>query len=230
TDNNGCLGTSATYTLVINAPPVITPAAVAAQKGSPAVVAASLGTAGDDLTAANALTTMIVSSPAGVTVGSVAVAANGAITATVAADCTATVGANAVSIKFTDGGGLFTTANFTVNVSANTAPALTYTSPQSVVFGGSLNVTPTAATDNGSITGYSIVSVTPALATAPTVNGSGVVAITNAGPSGSHVITVQATDNCGTTTNASFTLNVNCQTITVTAPVTNTGTVGMAFS
>jgi hypothetical protein len=62
--------------------------------------------------------------------------------------------------------------------------------------------------------------VTPALATAPTVNASGVVAISNAGAPGNHVITVQATDNCGTTTNTSFTLNVACPTITLApAPV-----------
>jgi hypothetical protein len=89
-----------------------------------------------------------------------------------------------------------------------------------VAFAGSLNVTPTAATDNGSITGYSIVSVTPALTAAPTVNSGGVVSITNAGAPGAHAITVQATDNCGTTTNASFTLNVGCPTITLApAPI-----------
>ena len=75
---------------------------------------------------------------------------------------------------------------------------------------------PATASDNGAITGYQIISVVPPLTTAPTVNAAGVVSITNALPTGAHIITVRATDNCGAPTDASFTLTVGCPTITVT--------------
>jgi len=39
-------------------------------------------------------------------------------------------------------------------------------------------------------------------------NTTGVVSVSNAAPAGAHTITVRATDNCGATTDASFTLNV----------------------
>ena len=40
-------------------------------------------------------------------------------------------------------------------------------------------------------------------------NTSGVISVSNAAPVGAHSITVRATDNCGATTDASFTLNVS---------------------
>ena len=93
-------------------------------------------------------------------------------------------------------------------VDANTSPNVVYPAPPSLAFGGSTTVTPTTATDNGTITGYSVLSVVPVLTTVPTVNASGVVSISNAQPAGNHVITIRATDNCGATTDASFTLSV----------------------
>ena len=48
---------------------------------------------------------------------------------------------------------------------------------------------------------------------------------------GSFPIVVTVTDGNGCTgTNPSYTLTINCPTITVTNPVTNTGTSGTAFS
>jgi hypothetical protein len=94
-------------------------------------------------------------------------------------------------------------------VNADTPPDLVYPTPQSLGLGGPLSVTPTTAGDNGSITGYTVVSVVPALTTAPTVSSNGVVSIANAQPAGSHVITIRATDNCSATKDASFTLDVS---------------------
>ena len=82
---------------------------------------------------------------------------------------------------------------------------------------------------NGSITGFSVQSVTPALTIAPSVNGSGVVSITNANLSGLHTVTIRATDNCNATTDASFTLTVgnNAPTILAGAALTRQqGTAG----
>jgi CSLREA domain-containing protein len=212
-----------------NPPPtIVAGAALTRQQGS-AASNSPIATVSDPNQTAGTLTVTATTVPAGLTVMNI-VNTNGTITADVAASCLATLGANTIVLTVTDSFGATATANLTVNVTANTAPSLVYATPQNVTAGNSLNVSPTTATDNGSITGYSIVSVTPALSTAPTVNASGMVAITNAGPSGSHVITVRATDNCNATTDASFTLNVNCQTITVTAPATNTGTISTAFS
>jgi len=138
---------------------------------------------------------------------------NGAVTADVIAACGATTAS--FTLTATDGGGLTATTTLNVTVGADTAPALVYSSPQNVVFDGSLNITPMAATDNGSIAGYSVQSVVPALTFAPTVNASGVVSVTNAQLSGSHVITIRATDNCGTPTDAAFTLNVGSVPMTI---------------
>jgi hypothetical protein len=109
-------------------------------------------------------------------------------------------------------------------VNPNTPPTLTYSTPQSVTFDGSITVTPTTASDDNSITGYSVLSVAPALTTAPTVNSSGVVSIANAQPAGSHVITIRATDGCGANTDASFTLNVPSPAV-----ITGTKTVSGSF-
>jgi hypothetical protein len=119
-----------------------------------------------------------------------------------------------VVLTVTDEGNLSATANLTVNVTANTMPSLSYP-VTGVALNSGVTINPTVATDNGSITGFSIVSVVPPLTTAPTVNAAGVVSVTNAAPFGLHTVTVGATDNCGVTTDASFPLNVGCGGLTV---------------
>src|SRR5205085_276277 len=104
------------------------------------------------------------------------------------------------------GGGATATGNLTVNVTANTAPTLSYAAA-SVNAGGLTTNSPTAATDNGAITGY-IVQSQGTYTGAISVNAAGVVSISNAAPVGAHTITIRATDNCGATTDATFTLNV----------------------
>ena len=108
-------------------------------------------------------------------------------------------------------------------VTPNTAPTLTYPTPHTVSFGGSLNVTATVASDNGTVT-YQVLAG-HGLATAPTVNPTGGVSITNAQPAGAHTITVRATDNCGAITDATFTLQVQSP-----ANVSGTKTVSGTFA
>ncbi len=86
----------------------------------------------------------------------------------------------------------------------------------SVNAGASTNNSPATATDNGSITGYAVQSAGTYTGTI-SVNASGVVSISNAAPIGSHTITIRATDNCGATTDATFTLSVNNTAPTITA-------------
>jgi hypothetical protein len=121
----------------------------------------------------------------GVTVSNI-INSGGNITANIAASCTATDAS--FTLQASDGTST-ATATLNITVTANTAPTLTYASPQAVAFNGSLNVAPTTATDNGSITGYAVQSVAPAMTTAPTVDTSGVVSITSAQPAGAHIIT-----------------------------------------
>jgi hypothetical protein len=111
-------------------------------------------------------------------------------------------------------------ASAATTVTPNVAPLLTYVSPQSVAFDGPLSVS--TATASASITGYAVLSVVPALTIAPTVDASGAVSIANAQPTGSHLITIRATDSCGVTVDASFTLNVTLTT-TYSDPSGNCG-------
>ncbi|MBI1761641.1 MAG: VCBS repeat-containing protein, partial [Acidobacteria bacterium] len=162
----------------------------------------------------------------GVAVSGLSINAAGVVSANVSAACTAT-NAN-FTLTVTDNAAASVNATLNITVTANSAPSLSYGN-QAVSAGGALNVSPASAIDNGSITGFALVSVTPALITAPTVTGAGVVVITNAAPATIHTLIIRATDNCGATTDASFTLNVGCPTITVNPASLPGGTTGAVY-
>ena len=196
-----------------NSPPQIAAATITRQQGSPSSVA-TIAMVSDGESPIDSLVVTATTVPAGISITSITNTA-GTITANIAASCTAVIGANTIVLTVTDGNGGMTTGNLTVNVAANAAPSLSYPIT-GVALNGATTITPNTGSDNGSITGFSIVSVVPPLTTAPTVNASGVVSVTNAAPFGLHTVTVRATDNCGATTDTSFTLNVGCGGITVT--------------
>jgi hypothetical protein len=78
----------------------------------------------------------------------------------------------------------------------------------SVAYAGSTTINPaTGPSDNGSVASVVLQSQGTYAGTI-SVNGAGVVSISNAAPAGSHTITIRATDPCGLTTDATFTLNV----------------------
>lgn len=79
-----------------------------------------------------------------------------------------------------------------------------------VTMGASTTVTPT---------GYAVQSQGTYAGTI-SVNASGVVSVSNAAPPGTYTVTIRATDNCGATTDAPFTLTVGCVT---TLTVNNIG-------
>ncbi len=228
TDNCGTT-TDATFTLTVNNTlPTITAASTLIRQQGSAGITATIATVSDAETAAGSLTVAATTVPSGISVTSIT-NSNGTVSANVAASCTAPLGNSVVVLTVTDANGGTSTANLTVNVIANVAPSLVYPSA-STALGSSTTVTPTTASDNGLIASYSIFSVTPPMTVAPTVNASGVVSITSAGPFGSHTIVVRATDNCGTTTDASFTLNVGCGTIAITPATLVNGLTFVSYS
>jgi uncharacterized repeat protein (TIGR01451 family) len=143
----------------------------------------------------------------GVTVSNISVSAAGVVTANVVAACGAT---NATfTLKVTDSDGFSNTAPLTVTVNTNTAPTLSYSSPQTVAFGGSLTINPaTGPSDNGSVSSIALQSQGTYTGSISVNSSTGAVSVSNAAPSGAHTITIRATDNCGTTTDASFNLSV----------------------
>ncbi len=215
TDNCG-LTTDATFSLTVgNNPPVITAGGpLSRQKGS-AGTTSTIATVSDPDQSAGSLVVTATTVPAGITVTSITNTA-GTVMATVTADCSATVGADTVVLTVTDANSGTSTANLTVNVTANTAPTLTY-SNASVATGGSTTINPTTGpTDNGSIASIVVQSAGTYTGTI-SVNNAGVVSISGAAPAGMHTITIRATDNCSLTTDATFVLTVSAGD--VTAPV-----------
>ena len=146
----------------------------------------------------------------GVKVSFLTVTPTGMVNANVTTTCAAT-SAN-FTLRVTDTSGASTEATLVVTIIPNSPPLLSYSGPQILLPGGSLNVTPTTLlSDNGrDIASVVVQGGTPAGFTGTiNVNSSGVVSISNAGPSGTYTVTIRATDNCGTIRDASFMLVVN---------------------
>jgi hypothetical protein len=211
TDNCGATVDS-TFSLTINnTAPTFTPAAaISRQQGSPGGAAVTVGTVSDGQTSASALTVTQIAggSASGVSAGSITNTA-GTIAASVAASCTATTG----TLRFqVSDGQLGNTGNLQVNVSANAQPTLSYANAN-VAGGGNASINPaTGPTDNGSIASLVVLSQ-GAYGGGISVAGSGIVSLTNAAPVGVHTITIRATDNCGSSRDATFTLNVSAATV-----------------
>jgi hypothetical protein len=194
-----------------NTPPSFSPAAaITRQRGSAAGSVVAVGTVADNQTPASSLTVTQIAggSATGMSVSSIS-NTNGAVTAAIAAGCTA----NAGGLRFqVSDGTLSGTGDFQVNVTANTPPTLSYVG-SSISGGASGNVNPVSApSDNGSIAGL-VVQSQGGYTGGISVASNGVIALTNAAPVGIHSITIRATDNCGSTRDATFTLNVLSPTL-----------------
>jgi hypothetical protein len=144
----------------------------------------------------------------GVTVSNLDINAAGSVTADVAAACGAFDASFTLSVI--DSGGLSSSTILNVTVTPNSQPVLgSYPSVGPINVGANTTVTPASTpTDNGSITAISV--------SAPGFNGNlsvdlttGAITITNAGPAGTHNVTVTATDNCNSTSTTTFSLQVN---------------------
>ncbi len=203
--------TDATFTLTVgNNPPTITAGAALMRQRGTAGSLSTIATVSDDITPPGSITVAATTVPAGISITGIS-NSGGTITATVAADCMAALGDNTIVLTATDGNSATATANFIVNVTANTPPVLTYAN-QSATAGNALTVNPASGlADNGSVPTIAVQSQGTYTGTI-SVNSSGVVSISNATPPGTHTITIRATDNCGAMTDATFTLTVSCIT------------------
>ncbi|MEP7338784.1 MAG: putative Ig domain-containing protein [Acidobacteriota bacterium] len=198
------------------APTFPTVATLTRQQGS-ATINSTIATVDDAETAAGSLTVTAITVPAGITVTNI-VNTGGTITADVAAGCSATIGSNTVVLQVSDGS-LTATGNLTVNVSANTAPTLTYNNA-SVLTGAATTINPaTGPSDNGSVATIVLFSQGTYTGTIMVNNASGAVSISNAAPVGTHTITIRATDDCGAVTDASFTLEVQACSYSISPTV-----------
>ncbi|MFN0085312.1 MAG: LamG-like jellyroll fold domain-containing protein [Blastocatellia bacterium] len=217
-----CLG-------AINAPPVITSAAaLARQQGSPAAVAV-IASVSDAETPAGALMVTVTTAPAGIAITNLA-NANGVISAAVAAGCGAAVGPNTVVLTVTDAVGLTATANLTLNVTANTPPALGVYQGLTMIAGGSLVAPPASPpVDNGPLAGISVAA--SGFGGTLSVNAAtGAVTIGAAGPAGGYTVVVTATDGCGAAVIRSFPLTVNCPVIIINPADPPDASLGIPYS
>jgi predicted outer membrane repeat protein len=234
TDAHGCTG-SQTYTLRLSSAPTIQPAPPVSRQEGTANSAAVIARVSDAEDPVNALVVKIngaaTATVNGVTVSIVNVnSGTGDVTANAQAACGATDALFTLTVTDTDG--ITTALPFAVSVTPNAPPVLSYPNgPHSVVSGGSLIVNSTSASDNVAIASFSLVDASNTFTGTVVVNNAtGAVSITNAGPPGSYSVTVRATDNCGASTAASFTLNVSCPTITLDQSVLPDASVGIAYS
>ncbi len=188
---------------------ILSPMAVGRMQGSPASNSTIAIATDIPPSLVPSVIVMVTSLPPGISVTNITNIA-GTINADVAAGCNAATGPNLVGLKATDSAGNVANVAMTVNVALNTPPVLgVYPATGPINPGTSAAVTPSSApTDNGSIA--SIVASAPGFTGTFSVNtATGVVNVSNAGPSGTYTVTVTATDNCGATSTAMFQLIVN---------------------
>lgn len=209
-------GSAGKCTSFVNtAPTIVAGTALTLQQGSAAALT-QLATVSDKESEAGELTVTVTNAPAGLVFSNLT-NTNGAITANVVIGCAVPVGAAVVAVRVSDGA-LSSTANFTVNVTANRAPLLgDYGSPGTLRPGEDALITPSfAPSDNGTITSL-LATVAGDFTGSISVNpATGVVTLSNVRPAGNYTATVTATDNCNAVTTVSFPFTVTKLATTVT--------------
>jgi uncharacterized repeat protein (TIGR03803 family) len=190
-----------------NTPPAITGAGGITRTIGSAGTSSTIATVNDYEDPAGTLTVTPTSIPTGVTITNIT-NNNGTVTATVTATCSAVVGGPTVPLQVQDSGhGAADTYLFGMAILANPAPVLGNYNDYSVNAGVTSTAYPSAPpSDNGTVT--VTVNAAAGAGTVTADSATGNIQIVN--PSaGSYLITVTATDNCGSTATKSFTLTVN---------------------
>jgi hypothetical protein len=193
-----------------NQPPMISAVANSRQQGVPAS-ASAIATVGDPDQPAGSLT-VSVNGGSSATVNGVTVSgltnSDGAINATIGAGCAATDASFTLTV--TDNAGATANATLDVTVTANTPPTLGgYPNTGPITAGSGATIIPSSPpADNVSVSSVTVAASAGFTGSLSVDPATGVVTVTNAGPTGARVITVTATDNCGATASGQFTLTV----------------------
>lgn len=191
-----------------NAPPVITLRAPLTRPQGSAGMKVTLAEVSDSQTPAGNLSVSLVTTLPGLTVSELA-NHNGQISVTLGVNCQATVGTQTLVLSASDGK-LSTTANVLVTVTANAPPHLGAYAAPTLLTGAGAVITPTSApTDELALANVSVTASAGFTGTLSADARTGVVSVSNAGPAGTHTITVTATDSCNLTAMQSFLLTVN---------------------
>jgi hypothetical protein len=214
TDSNGCTGDGSTYTLVIGCQ-VITVTNPVTNTGT--VNAAFSQT----FTAGNAILPVTFSLNSGTLPAGLTLSSGGVLSGTPTQS-----GSFPITVKATDTNGCFgISATYTLTIGCQT---ITVTNPATTT--GTVNAAFNQTFTAGNTIGTVSFTTASTLPTGLTLSTGGVLSGTPT-QSGSFPIVVTATDGNGCTgTGATYTLVIGCQTITVTNPATNTGTVSAPFT
>jgi VCBS repeat-containing protein len=215
TDSNGCTGTGSTYTLVISCPTITVTA--------PATTTGTVGTAfSQTFTQTGAIGTATFTLNTGTLPTGITLSAAGVLSGTPTQS-----GSFPITVKVTDSNGCTgTSATYTLVIVCQT---ITVTAPATT--SGTVDAAFSQTfTQSGAIGTPVFTIASGSLPSGLTLSTTGVLSGTPGQP-GSYPITVKVTDANGCTgTSATYTLVIACQTITVTAPATSTGTVDAVFS
>ena len=214
TDANGCSGVGATYTLTIGCQ-VITVNNPATNTGTVNVPFSQTFTAGNTVGAVT-FTLNSGTLPAGITLSS-----GGVLSGTPTQK-----GSFPITVKATDANGCTGTGGtYTLTIGCQ---VITVTNPATNT--GTVNVAFSQTFTAGNTIGATTFTTASALPTGLTLSTGGVLSGTPT-QKGTFPIVVTVTDANGCSgSGATYNLTINCQTITVTNPATNTGTVNVAFS
>ena len=213
TDSNGCSGTSATYNLVINCQTITVT--------HPANMTGTVGVAfSEQYTQSGGIGPVTFSTSSTLPAG-MSLAADGTLSGTPMQS-----GSFSLTVTATDSNGCTGSDTFTLTIGC---PTITVTNPGvcAGTAGSPFSQTFTQSGADGPAT-FSLASGT--LPSGLSLSSAGVLSGTPLVP-GSFPITVKVTDSNGCTgISPTYTLVIACQTITVTNPSTNTGTVDSPFS
>ncbi len=214
TDSNGCTGTGPTYTLTITCPTITVT--------NPGVSTGTAGTAfSQTFTQSGGQGTITWSEtgalPSGISLNS----ASGVLSGT-----TSQVGTFPITVTATDVNSC-TGTGATYNLTFN-CQTISITNPG--VNTGTVDAAFCQTFTATGILGTATWSETGALPSGITLNSSTGALCGTPGQPGSFPITVKVTDTNGCFSTSSYTLTINCQTITVTKPGVTTGTVDAPFS
>jgi len=194
---------SDSVSVLLNSPTIATASGLALPRGSVAS-SVQIATVANSSGNGNVAVDVVSANPAsGVTISNL-VNSDGNITADISTSC------GAVDATFTlqaSEGGSTVTAILNIAVTPDNGPAVSYQN-QAIPLNGSITINPTTGQADGIV--FSLINQSNGFFTGNirVDAATGVVSITNAAPAGTHEITIRASDNCGATTDATFTLTV----------------------